>query len=139
MGLFKQLKDLKETVEAAPGMVTQARQMGAQAQEYAAAQQAAAQMQMQQAMAAAQTPVPGQTATVAAGNFEPIAGVSIELYADISRGLAEYGYDQAKAPEIAASKGVSAESWERAMTGWNERIKADPAVAKRFNQLYMGR
>ena len=72
-------------------------------------------------------------------DFDPIAGVSIELYAEISRGLAAYNYDIAKGPEVAASKGVSAESWEEAMQGWNDRIKANRAVAQRFNALYMER
>ena len=72
-------------------------------------------------------------------DFDPIAGVSIELYAEISKGLAAYDYDIAKGPEVAASKGVSAEDWEHAMLGWNDRIKANRAVAQRFNALYMGR
>ncbi len=129
MGLFKQLKDMKQMVDAAPEMVTQARQMGAQAQEYAAAQQAAMQAQ---AVQAAQTQPTG-------ADFEPIAGVPIELYAEISRGLAAFNYDITRGPEVAASKGVSAESWQAAMTGWNDRIKANKAVAQRFNALYMGR
>jgi hypothetical protein len=72
-------------------------------------------------------------------DFDPIAGVSIELYAEISKGLAAYNYDIARGPEVAASKGVSAESWEEAMQGWNDRIKANRAVAQRFNALYMER
>ncbi len=72
-------------------------------------------------------------------DFDPIAGVSIELYAEISKGLAAYNYDIAKGPEVAAAKGVSAESWEEAMQGWNDRIKANRAVAQRFNALYMER
>ena len=72
-------------------------------------------------------------------DFDPIAGVSIELYAEISKGLAAYDYDIARGPEVAASKGVSAECWGQAMSGWNDRIKGNRAVAQRFNALYMGR
>jgi hypothetical protein len=72
-------------------------------------------------------------------DFDPIAGVTIELYAEISKGLAAYDYDIARGPEVAAAKGVSADSWEQAMSGWNDRIKANRAVAQRFNALYMGR
>ena len=72
-------------------------------------------------------------------DFQPIAGVSIELYAEISKGLAAYNYDQSKAPELAAAKGVSAENWQAAMTGWNERMQRNRAVGQRFNALYMGR
>jgi hypothetical protein len=131
MGMFKRMKDMKDVVEASPDMVRQARQMGAQAQEYAAAQQAAM---------GAQTPqsAPPQAAAGPA-DFDPIAGVSIELYAEISKGLAAYNYDITKGPDVAATKGVAAEDWGQAMTGWNDRIKANRAVAQRFNALYTGR
>ena len=131
MGLFKQMKDMKATVEAAPGMVSQAQQLGAQAQQMATAQQAAAQQAMaQQTAVAPEASGPG---------LEPIAGVSLELYADISRGLAAYGYDQSKAVEVAASKGVAPGDWQQAMDGWNARMRSDPSVARRFNALYTGR
>ena len=132
MGMFKRMKDMKDMVEASPEMVRQARQMGAQAQEYAAAQQAATGAQT--AQMAAPAAAPGGTA-----DFDPISGVSIELYAEISKGLAAYNYDITKGPEVAATKGVSAEDWNAAMTGWNDRIKANRAVAQRFNALYTGR
>jgi hypothetical protein len=135
MGMFKQLKDMKGMVADAPAMIQSAQEMGAQAQEMAALQQ-------QQAMAAQQAAFaqPG----VAAGGLdaaatEPIAGVSLEQYADISRGLQAYNYDQSKAVEIAAGQGVSAENWQAAVDGWNARMQANPAVAKEFNRLYTGR
>jgi ABC-type amino acid transport substrate-binding protein len=131
MGMFKRMKDMKDMVEASPDMVRQARQMGAQAQEYAAAQQATMAGQTAQ-----MTPSPAAAGTA---DFEPVAGVSIELYAEISKGLAAYNYDITKGPEVAASKGVSADDWNAAMTGWNDRIKANRAVAQRFNALYTGR
>jgi hypothetical protein len=135
VGLFKQMKDMKKTVEAAPGMISQAQQLGAQAQEMAAAQQAAAQAQMAQAQAAqAQAMEAGK----AGADMEPIAGVSLEQFATISKGLAAHGYDQSKAVEVAASHGVSAENWQQAMDGWNDRIKGNPAIAQQFNKLYMG-
>ena len=37
MGMLKRMKDMRDMVEAAPGMVQQAQQLGAQAQEMAAA------------------------------------------------------------------------------------------------------
>jgi hypothetical protein len=129
--MFKRLKDMKDMVEAAPGTLQQAQQLGAQAQQYAAAQQAAAQMQMNQMMQSQQAAVPAT-----GSDFEPIAGVSIELYAEISKGLAAYGYDQSKAVEVAAAKGVSADAWAQALAGWNQRITANPTVAQRFNALY---
>jgi hypothetical protein len=139
MGMMKRMKDMRDVVNAAPGimqqaqeMQAQAQQMGAQAQQYAAAQQAAAQAQM--AAAQGQFAQPGAAPT--GPDFEPIAGVSLELFAAISKGVAAYNYDAAKLPEIAASKGVDLGSWDEAALGWNDRIKANPAVAQRFNLLY---
>jgi hypothetical protein len=127
MGLFKQMKDMKKTVEAAPGLMAQAQQMGAQAQQMQAAQYAA----MQQQQAAAAPPADGAF-------FEPIAGVSLELYADISRECAGRPGDLGHAAMAAAGRGVSAENWEAAMNGWNARMH-NPSVAQRFNALYMQR
>jgi hypothetical protein len=119
------MKDMKASVAAAPGMIEQAQQMAAQAQQMAAAQQAAA---------AAAPPA------VAAGpDFEPIGGVSLDQYADISKGLAAYGHDQSKAVDVAAAKGVSSTDWQQAVDGWNARMAANPAVAQEFNKLYTGR
>jgi hypothetical protein len=157
MGIFRQVKDPKEVVEASPDIVGEARLLGAQAQEYAAAQQATTQMHSARyaALAATTTPAaatpaapaapatpsatPATPAAPAGVDFEPIAGVSLELYAQISKGLAAYNYDIGKGPEVAACKGVSAEEWDEAMTGWNDRIKANRSVAQQFNALYMGR
>src|SRR5262245_61148957 len=114
MGLFKQMKDMKKTVEAAPGLMAQAQSMGAQAQQMQAAQYAA--MQQQQAAAVASAP-PADGAF-----FEPISGVSLELYADISREAAVRPGDLGHAAMVAASRGVSSESWQEAMNGWNARM-----------------
>lgn len=145
MGLFKDLKGMKETIAAAPGMIDEAQKMAANAQAMAAQQQAAAAAYQAQANAAAMGAVPGMAPGMApAGapvgpDFEPVAGVSLELYAEISAGLAAYNYDQSKAVEIAASKGVSAEAWQSADEMWNARMKTNPAVGQRFNALYTGR
>ncbi len=136
MGIFKQLRDAKDMINAAPGMVSQAQQMAAQAQEMAAAQQAAMQAQMAQAgyMAGGVAGVAG--AAPAGPDFEPIAGVALDQYAAVSKGVAAYNYDQSKLVEIAAARGIPAPAWEAAFVGWNERIKRNPAVAKHFNTLY---
>ena len=141
MGLFKQMKDMKETLAAAPGMVDEAQKMAANAQQMAAAQQAqAAQMGAMGMPGMPAAPTIASTAATAVGpDFEPVAGVSLELYAEIAKGLAAYNYDQSKAAEIAASKGVSAEDYQSAMDTWNARMKTNQAVAQRFNALYMGR
>jgi hypothetical protein len=132
MGFMKQIKDMKATVAAAPEMVNQAQQLGANAQAMAAQQQAVAAQAQQAAYG-----TPGAAAT--GPDFEPIANVSLELYAEISRGLAAVNYDQSRAPEIAASHGVNATDWAAAVDGWNARMHTNPAVGQRFNALYTGR
>ena len=127
MGFFKQIKDMKATVAAAPEMIEQAQEMAANAQAMAAAQQAAAQQAAQ------------PTAAAVGPDFEPIAGVSLELYAEISKSLATVNYDQSQAPALAAAKGVSPENWAAAVEGWNARMQTNRTVGQRFNQLYTGR
>jgi hypothetical protein len=116
MGFFKQIKDLKETVAAAPDMIDQAQQMKVNAQQMAANQQAA--------MAQAQAQINASTAAAMA----PAGGADMEL--------AAVNYDQSQAPAIALTKGVQPDAWEAAMTEWNARMQRNPAVAKAFNALY---
>lgn len=137
--MLKRMKDMKEMVNAAPGMIEQAQQLGAQAQQMAAAQQAAAQAQMGQAQGLGQfgglpATQPGLAPT--GPDFDPIAGVSLEEFAAVSKGSAAFNYDQTKLPEIAASRGIPAFNWDEATKGWNGRIQANPSVAQRYNQLY---
>jgi len=133
MGMFKQFKDMKETLAAAPDMVEQAQQMQANAQNMAAAQQQAA------AAAAANAATAGGTIPQEGPDFEPVGPVTIEIWAEVAKGLAAYNYDQSKAVEIAAEKGISAEDWEAGQTEWNARLQRNPAVGQRFNALYTGR
>ena len=73
------------------------------------------------------------------GLFQPIAGVDLTTFAQISSGLAKFGYDQTEAFGLAASQGVDSVSWQAALDGWNQRIATYPAVARRFNALYTWR
>ena len=141
--MLKRMKDMKDMVNAAPGMVAQGQQLAAQAQQMAAAQQAAAQAQLAQAQQAGQfghfggLPATGQPGVAPTGpDFDAISGVSLEEFAAVSKAVAAYNYDAAKLPEIAESRGIPAASWEQAAQGWNSRLQANPAVAHRFNQLY---
>jgi hypothetical protein len=165
MGILKKMKDMTDVVNAAPGMVAQAQQMGAQAQQLGAQyqqlavarQQAALQAQMAAGGGGAQ---PGgfaqggfpqgvfvqggipQSGFPQAGidstgpDFEPIAGVSLDQYAAVCKAVAAFNYDPAKLPEIAASRGIPALAWETASQGWNDRLKRNQALARRFNQLH---
>ena len=129
MGIMKDLKNMKDMVAAAPEMIEEAQKMAANAQQQAQ-QQAAAAQEQQAAAAAAPTSGP---------DFEPVEGVSLELFAEVSKGLAEYNYDQSMAPQVASSKGIAADAWQTAADTWTARIKANPAVAQRFNARYTGK
>ncbi|GAA1941498.1 hypothetical protein [Agromyces allii] len=122
MGLFKQFGDMAQMVKAAPGLIDQANTLQAQSAQY---QQ---QMNAQAAYA--------MTAEAAPGALEPIAGVDLERYARISKGIAAYGYDAAMLPTVAAMFGVDGPSWDAAAAGWGARIQADRGVGRRFNELY---
>ncbi len=142
MGMLKRMKDMKDMVNAAPGMVQQAQELGAQAQQMAAAHQAAAQAQLAQAQGqmgqfgGPQFGGPQAGVTPSGPDFDPVAGVTLEQFAGVSKGVAAYNYDQSKLVEVAAGHGISAQSWEEASRGWNSRVQSNPAVAQRFNQLY---
>jgi hypothetical protein len=90
-------------------------------------------MAQQQAAVAQQAAAPA-----AGGDFEPIAGVSLQQFAAVCKGLAAHGYDQSKGPEVAASMGIGPAEWQQALDGWNARVKANPAVAQGFSAAYHG-
>jgi hypothetical protein len=131
VGVFKQIKDMKQAVAATPDLVDGAMQLGAQAQQMQAAQQQAAEAQAAQA---AQAAAAAQPAT--GPDFEPVAGVSLATYAAISRDL--QGRDASELEGIAAGHGVDAAAWEQAMTEFTARMQRNPAVAKEFNRHYTG-
>jgi len=136
VGFVKDMKAASQAAKDGAEMLAGKDQILAQAAELRAAQAAAAQGAMPAGM-------PGAGVMPAVGPIDeaelaPIAGVSLEKYVEISKGLGEVGYDQSKSHEVAAARGVSGESWDAAVAGWNERIKANRAVGQKFNQLYMG-
>jgi hypothetical protein len=125
VGMFKQMKDMKKTVAAAPGLVDQAMQMGEQAKHMQAAQQAAM----------AQAPVAAPAAAPLSGpDGEPIAGVSLEQYAVVCRAMVG-----ANDPSLASAHGIAPEAWQAAQDGWSARMMRNHAVAQKFNALYTER
>lgn len=130
MGLFKGMKDMKEMAAAAPGLIESAQKAAEQAQANAAAMQQAGGQGYVDAVNVAAHGEPTAEA------LEPIAGVDLETYAKVVKGIAAHGNDASKLPEVASSHGISAADWETAQAGWGARIQADRAVGTRFNQLY---
>ena len=124
MDIGKAFGDMKDMVAAAPGLIRSANEVAAAAQ----AQAQAAQAQF--------GGMPAQEAAPQPGNLDPIAGVTLEVYAAISKDMATVAYDQARAPEVAARHGVSSADWGLAQKGWGDRIRADRGVGIAFNKLY---
>ncbi|GAA1739365.1 hypothetical protein [Microcella frigidaquae] len=135
MNMFKSMID---TINAAPALIESANTLAAQAQTQAAmaptvsagfpgtvGSQAAVNLANQQAHGAP-----------SAEALAPIAGVSLEQYAQVSKGIAAFGYDTTKLVDVAAGLGISAADWAVAQEGWGARIQADRAVGSRFNELY---
>lgn len=127
--LRKSIKDMRATVAAAPGLIEQANQMAAQAEQMQAAQQAQA-SQMSAMMN-------GTTISPDDPRLEPIAGVTLELYAAISKAAATQGVDAPGLVQLALARGVvSEEAWHEAQEGWNARMKGDMQLATQFGHLY---
>lgn len=142
MNMFKSMID---TINAAPALIESANTLAAQAQTQAAMNPAA--------FGAAGMPgsaFPGTVGSQAAVNvanqqaygapsaeaLAPIAGVTLETYATVSKGIAAFGYDTTKLVDVAAGLGVAPADWAVAQDGWGARIQADRAVGSRFNELY---
>jgi hypothetical protein len=130
--MFRQIKEMKAMLEGAPEMAGPALPVSAPAQRLATAQAA-----VRQARAS------GTRTGYADGGYaraedtdEAIAGVSLEQYAAISKHAAAFGHDPAKMAEFAAARGFSELAWRAAVAGWNARLRADAAVARRFNLRY---
>lgn len=137
MNMFKSMID---TINAAPGLIESANTLAAQAQTQAAMNPAAY----------GGAGMPGTVGSQAAVNIinqqahgapsaealAPIAGVDLETYAKVSKGIAAFGYDTNKLVEVAATFGISEANWATAQEGWGARIQADRAVGSRFNELY---
>ena len=66
----------------------------------------------------------------------PIAGVTVQQYVAVCKGLASHDYDQTRLPLVASAAGIDAAAWESAAAGFNARVSASPAFARHFNTLY---
>jgi hypothetical protein len=123
VGVFKQVKDMNRIALDAPTSIEEAQKMASKAQTLGLA------------YGARPVPVPSLVRTEGP-DFEPIAAVSLELYAQISKSLATVDYDLSRSIRLAGDKGVSEENWAMAVEGWNARMAANPAVGTQFSALY---
>ena len=72
----------------------------------------------------------------ATGALEPIAGISLERYAELAAKMADCGGDLEVCARIAGENGVDRPTWQAAMDGWNARMN-DPATAGEVALAYM--
>lgn len=121
MAAFKKFKDMKKAVSEAPGLIEQAQQMQAQAQQMQAAQMGAAQ---------------AGSADIDPSLLEPIAGISLERYAELSKAVGDRGLDQAGIESFMELQGHSAADWQAAYDGWNARFKGNMALSVQYGNLY---
>lgn len=68
--------------------------------------------------------------------LEPIAGISLASFVDVSRELARYQFDATRAVDVAAERGIERDAWATAVTGWIERLRTSPQVAEEFDRIY---
>ena len=66
-------------------------------------------------------------------DLTPIAGVDFDLYVEVVASLGEATLDPTEAPSPAARRGVSAVDWQIASSAWNDRLRLNPEVARRFD------
>ena len=70
------------------------------------------------------------------GALDPIAGISLEHYAELAAKMKDCGGDLEVCARIAEQNGVDRATWQAAMDGWNERM-ANPATAGEVALAYM--
>jgi hypothetical protein len=92
-------------------------------------------------LAASAAPLPAMTPapTIPAGDprLVPIAGVTIEQYASISKAAATGGADENTLVRLALGRGVESEiAWREAYDGWNARMRRDMQLSTHFGHLY---
>ena len=68
--------------------------------------------------------------------YEPIFGVSLDLYANLLALMSDFGADEDRCEAVAAENGVSREAWEGAKSGWTARM-ADPSLENRVAKAFL--
>jgi hypothetical protein len=125
MGLMKQLKQTRETLREAPGLMATAGAMAAQAQEFQALQQL-------------QGAVPGAAFGGASSPEElaPIAGITLERYAALAKTIGAQQLSGATLESFLASNGHTVADWDAAYQGWNARMKANMSISTQFGVMF---
>jgi len=81
-------------------------------------------------------PVPPLPLSSASGALTPIAGISLERYAELAAKMANCDGDLGRCTDVAEQEGVDRNTWDAAMSGWNARMH-DPTTAAEVALAYM--
>ncbi len=132
MGLLKTMKDMTRPVGNELRGIAQAEMIRANVARYQSTHGLG-----QHAVACIAPPSSAQTAAAAGAQLlAPIAGVTVDQYVHVCKGVAAYNYDQSMLPIVAARLGIAADAWAMAAAGFNARVSNSPAFARHFNALY---
>ena len=133
--MFRQIKEMKAMLEGGSGMTHEAELFDEQTRQLALARRAVQQVRRAEAYGMPAGQAQAGNAQVEP-NFAPVAGVTLEQYAAICAGAAEFGHDPSKMAEVAEARGITPVAWQAAVKGWNARLRAHAAVARQFNLRY---
>jgi hypothetical protein len=122
MGFLKQMKDMKNTLHEAPGMIAQAQELGNQAKAYQAA--------------VADMPGVGTGFVVTSAELEPIDGISLERYAQLAKSVGARKVQGADLDAFLAANGHTPAAWQAAYDGWNARMKTNMGITTQYGTLY---
>lgn len=81
-------------------------------------------------------PLPTEPVSSATGALDPIAGITLERYAELAAKMADCNGDLEVCAQIAEQNGVDRRTWQVAMDGWNARMN-DQATAAEVALAYM--
>jgi hypothetical protein len=68
--------------------------------------------------------------------FDPVRGVSLEMFADIAKAVESRDDADLHARDLALGMGIEPNDWRLACRTWNLRISTDPAVAQQFTMRF---
>ena len=69
-------------------------------------------------------------------DLSPVGGVSLQLFARISRELTAFRYDSDEAARLAELHGVDPDDWAAAAATWSRRLRENARVAEEFRAAF---
>jgi len=116
--MFKQLRQIRETTAALPGVIAGAQALKTAAESY----------QQQSVATAGPVRLSADDARLA-----PISGIDLTTYARTVKRAVSVGRP---AVDVAAELGVTADVWADVVAGWSQRMQGDMALAVEYGTIY---